>query len=383
MSVYLHDSMVPGHRTWSRAALVHGEAAGIVVSPFFTPQEHQLRHPSAQELASEARSVGGDVIFDATSHAFAYTATDLFQKYSTWDLWLDTRGRLDTNARREAHLERVSAIQDSLESPRLAPTIGIDNAIGSDADDALALAELAVSRDNNAWISLAGRRGLWLSPDLDSYVGAIQGMRSMTVAMTLMRDGSGYPPDNSDTEVLVGYMRTIRSLSLRSRVIAWHSDLTGLLASVAGADTIGSGWHGRQRTFGPSTHQQNDPDGIQRTARWFTYAGLLSRLHRNEHELLVTHEAALSNDLYTGVAATGEIDRQRHHLGAISAVQGLIAAAGDLATRVQLLRELYGLSADHLNEFSRLYSREFVTRREQYIDAHLAALNAFAAAEGL
>ncbi len=286
MTIYLHDGGSTGHATWCEQALTSGAADGVFISPFFTPAIRRSGQPSGADLADRTRNVGGQVVLDATTHAVSLPGVDKWTAYDTWSLWDGPRGDLSTAALQRGHLARVSAVQDLVGSVHFAPTLALDSPVGGDADTALELATEATSLDSASWQSLAGRRGFWLSPDLDNYVGSLAALRAPVWVVTVVRERGDYPPDMSEIAQTAAICRTVHSLSKRSRVIVAQSDLYGLPAIAAGADSIGSGWYTKQRVCAPSTYQRND-DQIRRAALWMTYQGLLGRLHQTDSETLV------------------------------------------------------------------------------------------------
>jgi hypothetical protein len=384
MALYLHDGSVGGQATWTEAALTAGVADGAVMSPFFTPQVPRPRNPSGEDYADRIRGAHGEVIFDATTHAVTLPGVDNWANYRTWSLWGGPRGDLSTPALVQEHVARVFDHQTALGAPHLTPTLTLDNPIGPSADSAVELAEEGRAQDPDASQSLSGRRGFWLSPDLDAYVGSLVSLRAPTWFVTVVRDTMDYPPDMSDLRQTAAVCRTIQTLARRSRVVLCQSDLFGLPGVAAGADSVGSGWHTKQRVCCPATYQQNDPTQVRRQAEWHTFEGLAARLHNSVSDILQRNDATRANSLYRGTVSSATADLRHHHLGAVRALVATVDSAGrSPADRVQALRDIYEFSISELDDFTRRYSRLFQQVRGQHIDSPMGGLEAYARAEGI
>lgn len=384
MPLYLHDGSIGGHATWTEAALAAGVADGAVISPFFTPQVPRPRNPSGDEYADRIRDAHGEVIFDATTHAVTLPGVDNWANYNTWSLWGGPRGDLSTPPLIQEHVARVFDHQTALLAPHLSPTVTLENPIGPSADSAIELAEEGLAQDPNAWQSLSGRRGFWSSPDLDAYVGSLVGLRAPVWFVTVVRDTMDYPPDTSDVIQTAAVCRTIQTLARRSRVVLCQSDLFGLPGIAAGADSVGSGWHTKQRVCSPATYQQNDPTLVRRQAEWHTFEGLAARLHNSLSDILQRNDAARAHTLYPGPVSPAAADLRHHHLGAVRALVAAVdSAGGSPADRVQALRRIYESSISELDDFTRRYSRLFQPVRGQHIDGPMGGLEVYARAEGI
>lgn len=57
--VLIHDGRRSGHRKWSVEAIAGGHADGIILTPFATPRISAPRNPSAADISSDVRKVGG------------------------------------------------------------------------------------------------------------------------------------------------------------------------------------------------------------------------------------------------------------------------------------------------------------------------------------
>lgn len=384
MALYLHDGSIGGQATWTEAALTAGVADGAVMSPFFTPQVSRPRYPSGEDYADRIRGAHGEVIFDATTHAVTLPGVDNWANYRTWSLWGGPRGDLSTPTLVQEHVARVFDHQTALGAPHLTPTLTLDNPIGPSADSAVDLAEEGRAQDPDAWQSLSGRRGFWLSPDLDAYVGSLVSLRAPTWFVTVVRDTMDYPPDLSDLRQTAAVCRTIQTLARLSRVVLCQSDLFGLPGIAAGADSVGSGWHTKQRVCSPATYQQNDPTQVRRQAEWHTFEGLAARLHNSVSDILQRNDATRADSLYTGPVSSATADLRHHHLGAVRALVATVDSAGrSPADRVQALRDIYEFSISELDDFTRRYSRLFQQVRGHHIDSPMGGLEAYARAEGI
>ena len=214
MTLYLQDGGTNSHPLWTDEALDAGVADGAIISPFFTPNSPRRGHLVGADYADRVRAHGGDVLFDATTHGVSWPATSNWVNYNTWNLWPGTRGDLSTAAAREEHVRRVFEHQDRLGAPRLAPTLALDNALGADADRSLAVADVGRQADPGAWQSLAGRRGFWLSTDLDAYVGSLQQLEAPVWVLTHVRESDDYPADASEPAQLEALCRTVCAVEM-------------------------------------------------------------------------------------------------------------------------------------------------------------------------
>lgn len=384
MVIFLHDGSTTGHTTWTEEALTRHVAGGAIISPFFSPSAARRGQPSGDDIATRVRTVRGEAVFDPTTHAVNLPGVDNWRNYRTWDLWSGAVGDLSTPALRAEHLGRCANHARTLGSPLVVPTVALDSPVGSDAAIALDLADLGRAEDVTAWQSVAGRRGFWLSDDLDAYVGSLAQLRAPVWLLTVVRDQPTYPPDMAEVQIMAAVCRTVDSLSRRSRVIVCHSDLAGLPAIAAGASDLGSGWHTKQRVSCPNTYQQNDPDQIRRQAKWFTYERLAALIHEQQNDILSRADRARANRLYTGAIDTTTGGRRIHHLQALQALADEVAAAGSSRRdRVRALRDFYENAMTELDALAALYGRAFATQRAQFVDGAHAGLEAYATAEGI
>jgi len=382
VALYLHDGSYQGQTSWCVEALRAGVADAVVVSPFFTPWAPRKAQPDPTSIAEKIRDAGGEFIIDATTHGLRLPGVDNLASYNTWDLWAGARGDLSADNLIEQHVERVFERQDDVSAPRLTPTVALDSPIGADADTALALAQAGRRSDQGAWQSLAGRRGFWLSEGLDDYVGSLAQVRAPVWFVTHVREQGVYPPDMTEAAQFASLCRTVQSLSLRSRVVVCQADLFGLPAVAAGADTVGTGWHTKQRVCSPSTYQRNET-GIRRSATWFTYRGLASRIHATYSGVLTDRDRARAERLYQGTVATTGRNVRNHHLQVVRDLVATVGAHTERAYRVAALRSIYETAIGELDGLARIYGRTFAQQRIDFVDGPMAALKMYAESEGI
>lgn len=383
MTLYLHDGSYQGQTSWSVEALRAGAADAVVASPFFTPWVPRKAQPNPGTVAQKVRDAGGEFIIDATTHGLRLPGVDNLASYNTWRLWAGARGDLSTDDLIDQHVERVFERQDAVSAPRLTPTVALDSPIGADADTALALAQAGRRADEGAWQSLAGRRGFWLSEGLDDYVGSLAQLRATVWFVTHVREEGVYPPTMVEAAQLAAVCRTVESLSLRSRVVLCQADLFGLPAVAAGADTVGTGWHTKQRVCSPSAYQQNDPDTVRRQALWLMYQGLATRIHKTDSDVLVSRDRARAEQLYIGPIVSINRDARIHHLQTLRGLTATVDAYAERADRVAALRSIYETAVGELDDLARRYSRTYARQRSDFVDGPLAALQMYAEAEGI
>lgn len=257
MTLLLQDGRRGGHLKWAVQAIDSGNADGVFISPFHTPRVGVPRHYAADRVANDVAAVGGEVLFDASTHARLLATSNDLVHYDTWQLWGPSGVGLDTNARRLEHLERVFLRQDGLQVPHLAPTLTLDSPTGAEAQHALATAQLARGLSRRSGQSIAGRRSFWRGGSyLDAHIGQLAELRSplwvLTVVNEMVADNQ---PDMQDSTAFEGLLRTVHSLSLRSRVVLAYADYAGVPAVAAGADSLGTGWDRGMRYFDPRSFQ--------------------------------------------------------------------------------------------------------------------------------
>lgn len=384
--VLIHDGRRPGHLKWSREAIQSNVADGVMLTPFASSRAKVPRHPSATQFASEIVGAGGEVIFDAMTHAAALPNTDKWDFYDGWHLWGDAGFGLETAAKRQSHVERVFERQDHLDAPNLAPTLQLQSPLSVEATHSLETARLARGLNTDAWQSLVGTRSFWSSGSrLDAYIGTLVSLRApvwvLTVANELVVD---HVPDLVDTAAFEGFCRTVHSLALRSRVVIAHADFGGLPAVAAGADTVGSGWDRGQRTFDPLNFKVNSDDSPRIPASYVTQGGLQSVLRRDTADAIQRWDPAQATTIRGGGLPPSDQAERTHHLRQLRDVVTLIDRAANRADRVKALRQRYSQAASHYDAL--IAGLPSVVRgrdKRAWVTNQQNALEAYAAAEGL
>jgi hypothetical protein len=266
--------------TWLKETITAGLADGAILNPFATPLTTIPKHPSATAVISGLRglgSAGPEILFDSASWAATLPGTDFWQVYDQWDLWPHhTRGDLCDAGAIADHVRAVFTIQSELDVPYLAPTMAVDTATGQAAETALELTAEASRQQPGCMITLCGTNSFWRAgPALDAYIGRLARHRPSACYVIPLRDRTGYPADLTDADAIAGWLRSIHSLSLRSRIIAAYTDHLGVIAAAAGAGTVGTGWDQGQRVCSPDAFRTSDPGG--RNVNYSPHPGLLAR----------------------------------------------------------------------------------------------------------
>lgn len=381
----IHDGRRPGHLMWSREAIAAGVADGVILTPFSTPRVSVPRHPSAVDLASDIQGVGGEVIFDAMTHAALMDQTDKFDFYDDWDLWGPPGKGLDNQARRLAHVERVFAHQDQIGTPHLAPTLNINSPLSRAATHALETARLARGLDKGTWQSIVGSRAFWASGSrLDAHVGILASLRAPVWVVTVTNEAvADNLPDLADTAAFEGLCRSIHSLSLRSRVVVAHADFGGLPGVAAGADSLGTGWDRGQRTFDPLSFRQGD-GSPRRTASYVTQGGLLSVLRRDAGDVIEQWNPSRAQIMRGGPMPASDQVERTHHFRQLRDLVAAIDSAPTRSQRVETLRQRYGQAVqDYDTLISHLSPTVTAQQKAMWIENPSRVLEAYALAEGL
>ncbi len=382
--VLLHDGRAGGHRKWCREAVQAGNASGMIVNPFTTPRISQERQPSAATFSNDMVDLKADFIFDPMTHARMLSATNKLDFYDQWELWPCPNPVLTTQAQHLDHVERVFARQSALSAPLLAPTVQLSSPMAAEVTTALELARIARGLADTSWQSLVGTRGFWAAgPDLDAYVGALVAMRApvwmLTVANEIVANSL---PDLSNVAAFEGVCRTVRSLSMRSRVIVCYADYAGLPAIAAGADTIGTGWHRGQRTFDPGAFRL-DSGGIRRQASYVTQGALHAVLRRDTADQIARWNSERATRIRGGPMPRTDGEERMHHLHQLNSVVAQINGGQSNQARFNLLRDRYTLAA---TEFDALVAAIPSVRNADkgvWCNAPRTVLDAYAGSEGL
>jgi hypothetical protein len=383
--VLLHDGRAGGHRKWSREAVQAGFASGVIVNPFSTPRVSQERNPSASTLATDMDDLAGDFIFDPMTHSRMLATTNKLDFYDQWELWPNPTPALTTAAEYLDHVERVFQRQSALSAPFLAPTVQLSSPLGAEVPTALELSRIARGITDTSWQSLVGTRSFWSSgADLDAYVGALVALRApvwvITVANEIVVDSL---PDMNDVAAFEGLCRTVRSLSLRSRVIVCYADYAGLPAVAAGADTVGTGWHRAHRTFDPSSFRLDSDGGIRRPAAYVTQGALHAVLRRDTADQIARWDADRAARIRGGTMPRTDGEERVHHLAQLSSVVALLNAEESSQRRFEVLRDRYAAAATDFDALIAAVPSVVNRDKAVWCNAMRAVLDAYAGGEGL
>lgn len=383
--VLIHDGRRVGQLKWSLEALNAGVADGVILTPFATPRIKEPRYPSASEVANSVHEVGGEVIFDAMTHAAVMGQSDRFDFYDDWDLWGSSNKTLHSPAVRLSHVERVFRAQDQVVAPHLAPTLAINAPLSTEAANALETAKVAHSLDPATWQSLVGTRAFWASGSrLDAHIGLLASLRAPVWVVTVVNETvTDNVPDMADAEAFEGLYRSIHSLSLRSRVIIAQSDFSGLPAVAAGADSVGSGWDRGQRTFDPLSFRQSD-GSPRRSASYVTQGRLLSVLRRDAADAVNQWDSTRALAMRGGPMPTSDKLERIHHFRQLRGLVHAIEGSSTRQARVDELRRAYEQAGQDYQDLIQVL-RPTVTAQQRlmWVENPRAALEAYAVAEGL
>jgi len=341
--VLLHDGRRSGHHGWCTSAIAEGVADGVFLSPFSTPRISVPRSPSGEEVARSVRAAGGEVIFDAMTHARLLPNTNRVDHYDTWELWGPAGLGLETPNQSLQHIERIFAHQHALGAPYLAPTMALEMPQSPTSDNMIAAAEIARGLQGGCWQSLAGTRAFWRAGQrLDAYVGRLAALRAPAWVVTVINEFvADHIPALDDTVAFAGLCRTVHSLSERSRVIVAHADFAGLICVASGADTIGSGWDRGMRVFDPSTFHVSSDDSIRIPASYVTQGGLLAVLRRDTADAIERWNPGLALAIRGGPMPPSDHAERTHHLRVLREVVQAVNVQGDRRMRVHELRTRY------------------------------------------
>ncbi len=377
-SLLLHDSARSGKLTWAIDAVDQGYATGLILSPFDTPPATLPRRAGASECGRAISDLGGAVYLDPATHGAALPGTDRFQIYDLWALWPGTRGNF---ADRREHVQRAIAAANRFGLQPIAPTIGLEMAIGSEAESALEMAEWAVSASVDVYLSVVGTANFWASgAELDAFVGALVALRPRGWVVTAWRHALRSPWPGLDPAEVTGICRTVHTLSLRGApVIAGHGDLAGLPSIAAGADLLGSGWDLRHRVCAHDSFR--NASGMARTSLRVTHRGLLAWLKRDEAERLYNADNALSGRLVPNALPVDFNGHWRHHLRSLDTLANRVIAGGNRQARVRRLRRLYEQAANDFDQVAGL-AGQLEAGRQQWIAPLLQGLNGYGTGEG-
>jgi len=384
--VLIHDGRRVGHRKWTVDAVADHLADGAILSPFATPRVAEPRHPSGSEMAAAVRGVGGEVIFDAMTHARFLPGANKFDFYEAWELWGSKLPDLSTRPARLDHVERVFERQGRLGVPPLAPTLQLASTMDVNARVALEIARVARGLDSGTWQSLAGTRAFWGSGSrLDAFVGTLAALRAPVWILTLTNElVVDHKPDMSDVDAWVGFCRTVHSLSERARVIVAHADYAGMAAVAAGADTLGSGWDRGQRSFDPNSFRLDSDPGIRIPASYVTQGALLAIMRRDTAEAIDRWNARKALRLRGGPMPPSDLAQRMHHLGQLRRAATAVSGHATRAHRVRDLRDRYLAAEGDFDALTSALGRTVpASEKNAWASQPLTVLDAYALAEGL
>ena len=349
--VLLHDGRRPGHHGWCASAIGQGAADGVFISPFSTPRMTIPRFTGGVDFTRTIRGAGGEVIFDAMTHARLLPSTNKLDHYDTWELWGSAGVGLDTPQRRLQHIECVFERQVELGVPYLTPTMQLEMPQTVDSECVIETAQTARGLQRDCWQSLAATRSFWRTGHrLDDFVGRLASLRApvwvITVTNELVMDGA---LDVSDTTAFAGLCRTLHSLSERSRVILTYADFAGLIGIAAGADTVGSGWDRGMRIFDPISFHVASEDSIRIPASYVTQGGLTAVLRRDTADAIERWDRDMALLIRGGPLPASDQVERIHHLNRLRDLVVAINTAGDRRSKVERLRQQYDSAGQYFD----------------------------------
>jgi len=384
--VFVHDGRRSGHHSWATAAIAAGAAQGVFINPFASPRFSIPRYSRAADFAALATSAGGEVVFDAMTHARLLPGSNRTDLYDSWELWPGPEGDLSTPLRQQQHIERVFERQIELGTKKLTPTVNVTVPSAPDAFLAIELAELGKAIDPQAWQSIAGARTFWGSGSaLDDHIGKLVALRSPTWIVTLTNEMVfENVPDISDHDAFEGLLRSVHSLSKRARVIVAFADYAGLLPVAAGADTVGAGWDRGMRFFDPSSFHVDSSPGIRIPASYVTQKSLSAVLRRDAAVAIETWNSTEALRLRGGTMPGSDQAERVHHLRTLSELVVSFSSIGDRSLRASAV-------STHFENASRDFDRLILALRpivregdkSAWIAHHKKVLEKYIAAEGL
>ncbi len=382
MSLMIEDSPRSHMTGWINGAVTSGHAVGAVISPWATPFQHHPgpgRKPSAIARTSNLQGSGVEVIFDPMTHVLQMSGIGDFRYYREYDLWAGPEGDLSNQALIEGHVDKVFALQDSLNVIHCAPTVLLHSGLETMSVVALNVAREAIRRDPAAILTVAGTAPFWASgAALDAHIGALAALDPSRWVLTVVRPETDLPV--SAVEEVHGLCRTTRALSESAPVHISHGDLAALPAVAAGAITVGTGWDQRQRVCAYGHYGARDPDAGG--GGWFqrpTLRGLLGLITPNEAIVLNARNPQLVAHL-GGLPAPGAREAFDHHVATLSAVVDAIVAEPEWEDKYRVLAALYDAARA---EWPRV--RQEVTTShgsQEWIDGLAAGLDLYARTEG-
>ncbi len=383
MSVLIQDGRRSGHLKWATEAIQRNCADGAIINSFCTPRIPLTRQRDASAVVA-ALGDRSEVIFDPMTHARLMNGTNRTDLYQTWGLWGSAGVGLDTTERRLEHVERVFLRQDELQLPKLAPSLALNSSRSVEADQAIETARVARGLDRGCYQTLVGTASFFASgADLDAYVGRLAGLRASTWVLTFVPDSSPNLVADlaASTQSLVGWLRTIHSLSVRSRVIVQNCDFLGLLAAAAGADTVGSGWDRGMKVFDVGGYQVSTPTP-RRPASYVTQKGLVAVLRRSIADDIQRLDSDVAEELRGGPMPGDDARQRLHHLRAIRDLVADVFRINDRRESVSILRGIYVSAKGNYDWLDKqIPSLISSTDKDTWLNHPLSALEGYAKAE--
>jgi hypothetical protein len=332
---------------WIIQAGGRGLAAGAVISPFASPRVAVQHRRSAEDMAAAIHDSGGEVWFDATTHALQMAGVGDFRYYDEYPLWGGTRGDLSSRASQHEHVRLVFAEQDRLGARHLVPTMLLHSGLSATSQITFDLAEFGMTLDDAGWITIAGTSPFWSSGNaLDAHIGALAQLQPGGWFLVPVRTTSELPVDAQSEEVH-GLCRTARALSEFAPVHVSHGDLAALPAVAAGASSVGTGWDQRQRACSYPGYAARVPGSTG--GGWYerpTLRGLVGNLKPNEASVLAANNAALLASLGT-IPAPGPQEAFEHHAAELGALVDALLGAPSDEDRFRLLTGWYASATTH------------------------------------
>lgn len=379
MSILIEDS--PRNLlAWITEAISTDIASGAVITPFASPWIDKKHRRGARQMADGIRYCGGEVWFDAETHAFQMAGVGDLRYYEEYSLWSGTVGDVSTPDSRREHLRRVFEVQDTLGARHLAPTILLHHGESDTSLRALDFAREAIEEDPNTWLSVVGTAPFWASGSaLDSHIGALAQLEPRGWFLTVARPISTVPVEASAEEVY-GLCRTSRALSEYAPVHIPYGDLAALPAIAAGASSVGSGWDLRQRVCAFTNYAargENSGGG-----GWYerpTLKGLVGSLKPNEADILSRRDS----DLAIRLGPLPPPGPKEAFLNHINVLYGLISDVTALDTHEERYHSLMKTYTDAISEWPRVASlTNSPLSHPDWIDAFMTGLALYGQEEG-
>jgi hypothetical protein len=319
VSILIEDTARNTLISWATDAhLLSPGVTGAILNPFVSPVRGTGYKPSAQTQVTRLRAAGLDVLFDPMTHVLQMPTVGDFRYYDEWPLWGAARGALESGAERDDHVRRIFTAQDTLDVPRLAPTILLHTPQSSTSQRALEMSEYACGL-GPCLLSVVGDSAFWASDALDAHIGALAQLEPRGWHLAVARPSAQLPvlPDVGE---VTGLARTTLALSEYAPVHISHGDLAALPALAAGATSVGTGWDPRQRVLAYPNFAARDPDA--EGGSWFqrvTLGGLFGLLTQGDAALAHSQDpAAVARLLPGGSLPPGPKEAFLHHVAVLA-----------------------------------------------------------------